>query len=314
MGGKLLITRTVAAMVLACGLALSSAPAVMAASKVVVVVNGTPITSGDVAKRTAFMRLQRQNGGAAAAREQLVDEVLKREEILRVGASVSTADVDAAVGRFASGNKMSVAQLSQVLDRAGVGLDHFKSYVAIAMSWPRLVNGRYGSGGGGGRLSNEELVRRMQENGGTKPVTTEYFLQQVIFVVPASKRNAIIGKRQAEANASRSKYPGCEQAKVFAATMRDVSIRNLGRMMAQELPADWKPLIEKAGDGNTTGTRVTERGVEYLAICKKREVSDDVAAEIVFRAEDLGKKQEGEDANSKRYMEDLRKRAQIIQK
>ncbi|WP_438749262.1 peptidylprolyl isomerase [Pararhizobium sp. O133] len=314
MGGKLLITRAVAAMVLACGLALSSAPAVSAASKVVAVVNGTPITSGDVAKRTAFMRLQRQNGGAAAARDQLVDEVLKREEILRVGASVSTADVDAAVGRFASGNKMSVAQLSQVLDRAGVGLDHFKSYVAIAMSWPRLVNGRYGSGGGGGRLSNEELVRRMQENGGTKPVTTEYFLQQVIFVVPASKRNAIIGKRQAEANASRSKYPGCEQAKVFAATMRDVSIRNLGRMMAQELPADWKPLIEKAGDGNTTATRVTERGVEYLAICKKREVSDDVAAEIVFRAEDLGKKQEGEDANSKRYMEDLRKRAQIIQK
>lgn len=313
MGGKLSITRAVAAMVLACGIALSSAPAVLAASKVVAVVNGTAITSGDVAKRTAFMRLQRQNGGAGAAREQLIEEALKRDEILRVGASVSTTDVDAAVGRFASGNKMTVAQLSQVLDRAGVGLDHFKAYVAIAMSWPRLVNGRYGSGGGG-RLSNEELVRRMQENGGTKPVTTEYFLQQVIFVVPASKRNAIIGKRQAEANASRSKYPGCEQAKVFAATMRDVSIRNLGRVMAQELPTDWKPLIEKAGDGNTTGTRVTERGVEYLAICKKREVNDDVAAEIVFRAEDIGKKQEGEDPNSKRYMEELRKRAQIVEK
>ncbi|KQS96629.1 MULTISPECIES: peptidylprolyl isomerase [unclassified Rhizobium] len=314
MGGKLSITRAVAAMVLACGIALSSAPAVLAASKVVAVVNGTAITSGDVAKRTAFMRLQRQGGGAGVAREQLIDEALKRDEILRVGASVSTTDVDAAVGRFASGNKMTVAQLSQVLDRAGVGLDHFKAYVAIAMSWPRLVNGRYGSGGGGGRLSNEELVRRMQENGGTKPVTTEYFLQQVIFVVPASKRNAIIGKRQAEANASRSKYPGCEQAKVFAATMRDVSIRNLGRVMAQELPTDWKPLIEKAGDGNTTGTRVTERGVEYLAICKKREVNDDVAAEIVFRAEDIGKKQEGEDPNSKRYMEELRKRAQIVEK
>ena len=181
------------------------------------------------------------------------------------------------------------------------------------MSWPRVVNARYG-GSGGGRLSNEELVRRMQEAGGTKPVTTEYFLQQVIFVVPAAKRNAIIGKRQAEANASRSQFPGCEQAKVFAATMRDVSIRNLGRMMAQELPADWKPLIEKAGDSNTTSTRVTERGVEYLAICKKREVSDDLAAEMVFRAEDLGKKSDGEEPNSKRYIEELRKHAQIVEK
>lgn len=312
MGGKLSITRTVLAMILACGLALSSAPATYAASKVVAVVNGAPITSGDIAKRAAFMRLQRQSGGTAAAREQMIDEALKREEVLRVGASVSTTEVEGAVGRFAAGNKLSIQQLSQVLDQAGVGIDHFRNYVAVAMSWPRVVNARFGSGGG--RLSNQDLVRRMQENGGTKPVTTEYFLQQVIFVVPASKRNAIIGKRQAEANASRSKYPGCEQAKAFAATMRDVSIRNLGRMMAQELPADWKPLIEKAGDGTTTGTRVTERGVEYLAICKKREVSDDLAAEIVFRAEDLGKKTDGEDPNSKRYIEELRKRAQIVEK
>ena len=57
-----------------------------------------------------------------------------------------------------------------------------------------------------------------------------------------------------------------------------------------------------------------KRQVEYLAICKKREVSDDLAAEIVFRAEDLGKKQDGEDPNSTRYLEELRKRAQIIEK
>jgi peptidyl-prolyl cis-trans isomerase SurA len=312
MGGKLSITRTVSAMILACGLALAAAPAAYAESKVVAVVNGAPITSGDIAKRAAFMRLQKQGGGTAAAREQLIDEALKREEVLRVGASVSTTEVDGAVGRFAAGNKLTVEQLSHVLDQAGVGLDHFRNYVAVAMSWPRVVNARFG-GGGGGRLSNEDLVRRMQEKG-TKPVTTEYFLQQVIFVVPASKRNAIIGKRQAEANASRAKYPGCDQAKVFAATMMDVSVRNLGRMMAQEIPADWKPLVEQAGDGITTGTRVTDRGVEYLAICKKREVSDDLAAEIVFRAEDLGKRQEGEDPNSKRYIEELRKKAQIVEK
>jgi peptidyl-prolyl cis-trans isomerase SurA len=314
MGGKLSIARTVSAMILACSLTLAAAPATYAAtSKVVAVVNGEPITSGDIAKRAAFMRLQRQNGGPAAARKQMIEESLKRGEVLRVGASVSTTEVEAAVGRFAAGNKLSIQQLSQVLDQAGVGIDHFRNYVAVAMSWPRVVNARYG-GSSGGRLSNEELVRRMQEAGGTKPVTTEYFLQQVIFVVPAAKRNAIIGKRQAEANASRAQFPGCEQAKVFAATMRDVSIRNLGRMMAQELPADWKPLIEKAGDSGTTSTRVTERGVEYLAICKKREVSDDLAAEMVFRAEDLGKKSGDEDPNSKRYIEELRKNAQIVEK
>lgn len=305
--------RTVSTLALASLLAFSVVPAAQAvSSQVAVIVNGTPITSGDVAKRVAFMKLKREPGGAAAARQQLVDEALKRAEILRLQQSVSTQDVDAAVGRFASGNKMTVPQLSQLLDKAGVGLDHFKQFVAVSMSWPRAVNLRYRTGGG--RLTNEELVKRMQENGGKKPVTTEYFLQQVIFVVPAAKRNAILGKRQAEANASRAGFPGCEGAKAYAATMRDVSIRSLGRLMVQELPDDWKDLVIKAGEGKTTGTRVTEKGVEYLAICKKREVNDDLAAEIVFRAEDLTKKSAGEDPNSVKYIEELRSKAQIVNK
>ncbi|MEA3535367.1 peptidylprolyl isomerase [Rhizobium sp. CC-YZS058] len=300
---------------LSAAIAATSLPpmAEAASTTVAVVVNGQPITSGDVAKRLNFMKLKRESGGAAAARQQLIDEQLKRAEILRLQQSVSTSDVDAAVQRFAAGNKLTIPQLTQVLDKAGVGMDHFKAFVAVSMSWPRAVRLRYGTGGG--RISNEELVRRMQENGGTKPVTTEYFLQQIIFVVPAAKRNAILGKRQAEANAARPKFPGCEQSKVYAATMRDVSVRNLGRMMIQEIPEDWKPLVEKAGDGTTTGTRVTERGVEFLAICKKRQVSDDLAAEVVFRAEDLGKAQSaGEDPNSLRYIEELRKKAQIQNK
>ncbi len=238
----------------------------------------------------------------------MIEDALKREEILRIRASVSTTEVDAAYARFASSNKMSAEQLGKVLNQAGVGPEHFKQFIALQMSWPRVVNARFGRGSG------KSLVERMQENGGKKPVTTEYFLKQVIFVVPEKRRNAILGKRKAEAEASRSKFPGCDQAKAFAATMHDVSIRDLGRVLAPEMPEDWKPLVEKA-KGQTTGTRVTERGVEYLAICKQREVNDDVAAEMVFRAEDLAKAKGGEeDANSKKYIAELRKKATITER
>jgi len=221
--------------------------------------------------------------------------------------SVSTQEVDAAFVRFAASNKMKPEQMAKLLDQAGVTADHFKQYIAISMSWPRVVNARYG---GGGKLSTQELVSRMLQNK-QKPVTTEYFLQQVIFVVPPAKRAAITGKRKAEAEASRSQYPGCDQAKVFAATMHDVSIRNLGRIMAPELPTDWKDLV-LAAKGNTTGTRVTERGVEYLGICSQRQVSDDLAAEAVFRAEDIGKEKDGKNPNEEKYLEELRKKAQIV--
>lgn len=298
--------------VIALSLSVSPTPMIVpaqAATSVVAVVNKTAITSGDVSRRVAFLRLQRRSGNLQKiAKEELVEEALKREEIARVGMSVSTSDVDASFERFATSNKMTVAQLNSVLDQAGVGAAHFKAFIAVSMSWPRLVNARYGAGSRG-RLSNQDLVTRLLENK-QKPVTTEYFLKQVIFVVPASKKG-IVGKRKAEAEKSRASFPGCDQAMEFAKNYLDVSIRNLGRVLEPELPPEWKPLIEKAKDG-TTGTRVTERGVEYLAICNQRQVSDDVAAEVVFRAEDLGKEQKGENPNAEKYIEELRSKAQIV--
>ncbi len=295
------------------GLAMPKANTAYAASEVRVVVNGTALTSGDVAKRQAFLRLQHQKADAKAAEDQLIEQTLKEQEISRVRMSVSKDDVDASFARFATGNKLTTAQMTQILNQAGVGVDHFKAFIAVQMSWPRLVNARYGNSN---KMSNADLVARMMENNKQKPETTEYILQQMIFVVPASKKG-IVGKRKSEAEASRSKYPGCEQAKVFAATMRDVSVRDLGRMLAPELPPEWKPLVEQA-KGNTTATRVTEKGVEYLAICSQRQVSDDQAAEMVFREEDLNKAKDKnappENANATKYLDELRKKAQIVRR
>jgi len=298
-----------AAALMMASFAMPNSDVAFAASEVKVLVNNQVITSGDVAKRVNFLKLQHQKGDLnKLAQQQLVDETLKRAEISRLRMSVSTTEVDAAFGRFAASNKMSQQQLGQILDKMGVTVDHFKSYIAISMSWPRVVNARFGASS---RISNDDLVTRMTENK-TKPVTTEYFLKQIIFVVPTAKRNAILNSRKAEAEASRSKFPGCDQAKVFAATMRDVSVQDLGRILAPEVPEIWKPLLEKA-TGNTTSPVVTERGVEYIAICSQRQVNDDVAAAAVFRAEDIGKNNaQGVSANDKKYMDELRSKAQIV--
>ena len=157
----------------------------------------------------------------------------------------------------------------------------------------------------------DRLVQRMTESK-TKPVTTEYILQQIIFVVPEAKRKAISAKRQAEAKAARASFPGCDQAKQFAKNYLDVSVRDLGRMMVQQIPDEWKPLVEKA-QGQTTDVRLTDKGAEFLAICSQRQVNDDLAAEIVFRSEDLANagKQAEDNPNEKKYLDELRSKTQI---
>ncbi|MCB1444655.1 MAG: peptidylprolyl isomerase [Rhizobiaceae bacterium] len=280
------------------------------AEQIAATVNSTVITSSDVARRISFLRLRGIKGNLPQkAREELVNEVLMRQEIIRTGTSVSTQDVDAAFERFAKNNKMTASKLTEILKRAGVGADHFKAYIGVSMSWPKTVSARFG---GGNRMSQDEFIAKLKENNGQKPTVTEYFIQQVIFVIPEKKRNAITGKRKAEAEASRKSYPGCKQAKVFAAGFRDVSIRDVGRVLEGQMPKEMQDQLSKLSEGQTTKVSLGPYGVEYYAICKKRQVSDDMAAQITYQTQDLDKaKKDGENPDAKKYLEDLRKQSNI---
>ncbi|KGF69234.1 molecular chaperone SurA [Hoeflea sp. BAL378] len=296
---------------LAFSLAPLSAPPAMAASEIKIVVNNQAITSVDIARRVAFLKLQRTGGNLGEkAREQLVEEALKGQEAARVRLLASDAEVEASFERFAKSNNLSASQLSQVLNQAGVTPKHFKRYIQVQMSWGRVAQALGGSSGGG--MSTQDLVSKMLERGDDKPSTTEYILQQVIFVVPANKRsNATINARKREADQLRGRYQGCDNAAAAIGNLRDVTLRQLGRIMQPQLPPDWKPLIEKTKAGGATPTRITERGVEFIVICSAKTVSDDKAAEMVFRSENDGA---GESEAAKKHLAELRKRAVIANK
>lgn len=281
---------------------------VQAASEIKIVVNKQAITSTDLRRRTALLRLQRQSGKLSTkAREQLIEEALIRQELSSRRALPSQAEVDRAFANFASGNGMSSKRMASILSQAGVGSKHFKEFIRLQIGWPRMVSARYGSSG---KLSTQDLVSKMLERGDDKPTTTEYILQQVIFVVPSSKRSkSALNRRNTEAKRFRSNIDSCETTKQKAVGLRDVTVRNLGRFLKPELPRDWSPLVSKTAVNKPTGTRFTEKGVEFLVICKSRNVSDDKAAEMVFRLE---QEQSGEaSANSKKYLDELRRRAVI---
>ncbi|MBU4530111.1 MAG: peptidylprolyl isomerase [Hoeflea sp.] len=288
-----------------------AAPSAFAASEIKIVVNNQAITSVDIARRVAFLKLQRAGGNLGEkAREQLIEEALKRQEAARARALASDAEVNASFERFAASNNLSSKQLTDVLNQAGVTPKHFKNYIQIQMSWPRLVQAA--TGGRGGGMSTQDLVSKMLERGSDKPSTTEYILQQVIFVVPANKRsNATLNARKREADQLRGRYQGCDSAASVIGDLRDVSLRQLGRIMQPQLPPEWKPLIEKTETGSATQTRITDRGVEFIVICSAKTVSDDKAAEMVFRSENEG---DGESEEAKKFLAEIRKRAVIANK
>jgi len=279
------------------------------ASQIKYVVNNVPITTGDIAHRAAFLRLQHKKGDAA---QEMIEQTLRLSEAKRLGIRISDQQVDAAYQRFASSNKMPLPKLDAIMAQSGVSKEHFKEYIRAQMAWGQALAARYRSGEGGS-VTEEDAVRRMLDKGGAKPTAMEYMLQQVIFVVPASERAATLAKRKREADAMRARFNGCNTTREFAKGLLDVTVRDLGRVLAPQLPADWAEQIKATKVGGATPTRETDRGVEFIGICSSREVSDDKAAQMVFQSQGASNDKDGEEL-SKKYVEELRKKANIVER
>ncbi|ESX75516.1 MULTISPECIES: peptidylprolyl isomerase [unclassified Mesorhizobium] len=279
------------------------------ASEIKYVVNNIPITTGDIQHRAAFLRLQHKKGDAG---QEMIDQTLRMAEARRLGIRISDAQVDAAYQRFATSNKMPLKQLDGAMAQSGVSKEHFKEFIRAQMAWNQALTARHRSSDGGGAISEQDLVKRMLEKGGSKPSATEYMLQQVIFVVPAAERSATLAKRKREADAMRARFNGCNTTREFAKGLMDVTVRDLGRVLAPQLPLDWAEQIKATKVGGATTTRETDRGVEFIGICSSREVSDDKVAQMVFQNE--GSSDKNADELSKKYVEELRKKARIIER
>lgn len=280
------------------------------ATEIRYVVNNLPVTSYDIDRRVAFLRLQREGGNLRQkATDQMIEQTLKLQEMQRRNINIPKEMVDQAYQRFASGNRMTTSQLNQVMAQSGVTAAHFKDFIRSQIGWSRVMQARNSSSGA---MSEQDVVAKMLQQGGNKPSATEYMLQQVIFVVPAAERSKLLGKRQREAQALRGRFRGCDSTREFAKGLIDVTVRDLGRILEPELPGDWKDQITKTSPGNATGVRTTERGVEFIGVCSTREVSDDRVAQMMFQSEGSG--DEDMEKASQEYLAELRKNARITKR
>ncbi|HEV7252588.1 MAG TPA: SurA N-terminal domain-containing protein [Mesorhizobium sp.] len=301
-------------------LGLAAAPAPFAApafaSDIKAVVNNVPVTSYDIQSRSAFLKLQGQKGDLqSVATEQMIDQALRQGEMKRLNIRITDDAVNDAYARFAKNNKLSVKQLDEIMAQSGVTKPHFKEFIRTQMGWNQALSMRYRSESGGGRMTEQEAVRQMLKQGGAKPSSTEYMLQQVIFVVPASERQAKLGRRKQEAQALRARFSGCESTREFAKGLIDVTVRDLGRTLAPELPTEWAEDIKTAKIGGATPVRETDRGVEFIGICNAREVSDDRVATMVLQQQSAGGDMDAAAAElDKKFMTELHERAKIVRR
>lgn len=289
------------------GIGLSPIPTSQAhATEIKVVINDEVVTSYDIARRAAFLKLQRQTGNInSKATEELIDEAIKRAAIARAGIRIPDSMVNEAFSGFAGRNNLSTKQLTQILNQAGVTPAHFREFIRLQIGWGQTIRSR--SRNSQGLMNEQDVVAKMLERGGAKPTSTEYLLQQVIFVVPENQRSKLSGRRT-EATNMRSRINSCADSMQLATQVRDVTVRDLGRVLELELPERWANDVKGLNAGGKTRIQDTERGVEFLIVCRARAVSDDRVAQLQFSTEAL--EEDGGDAGDS-YLQELKSSARI---
>lgn len=277
-----------------------------------ILVNKNAITNLDINRRVQFLKLRRVPGNhTKLAENEMIEQVLKLEEATRRRTLASDAQVETAFENFAKQNRAPKAALAQELNKRGVGAKHFKSFIKTQISWQRTVQGKFQAETT--RVSEQKAIQQLRENGNQKPKVNEYSFKQVIFVVPKNKRSsAAIATRKREANAFRQTVNGCDNLLQSIKGLKDVALLDRRHVMEPELPQNWKDPIASAGVGGTTAAQETEKGVEFMTICKSRVVDDDRAAQVTQQTTDFSQFGEKSSEFSKKYLDELRSNATIV--
>ncbi|MGI9350384.1 MAG: peptidylprolyl isomerase [Rhizobiaceae bacterium] len=277
-----------------------------------ILVNKKPITNFDIKRRIKFLQLRRAKGDRTKlAEKELIEQSIRLEEARARNVLATDQQVDAAFANFAKNNRLSPSQLAAELSRAGIGAKHFKEFIRSQISWQRAVQGRFQAETA--QVSERDVVTRLRKSGDAKPEVTEYNIQQIIFVVPASKRNKnSLAARRKEAVAFRQRFTKCEDSISQAKLLRDVSVVDRKRIMAPELPNRWKDEIADLQGNGITRAKETDRGIELMAVCDKRVVNDDRAAQVTSQSAEFESFNAKGSELSQNYLEQILARSTIV--
>jgi peptidyl-prolyl cis-trans isomerase SurA len=274
----------------------------------VVVANGSPITAYDIDQRTKLIATStHKTPTRQEVVSELIDDRLKIARAKVYGLEVSDEEVEQAFNTMASRQHITAPQFVQVLDRLGISPNTVKARVRAELIWGQLIRGKYGPSlqVGDSDVANAMRARNESE---TDAVGYIYTLYPVMIVVPRGSSAAIMEAKRREAEDLRARFISCSEGLAFARAMRDVAVREPINRGSADLAPQLRDLLGSLQIGRLTSPEVTAQGLQMFALCDKRVTKADSPVKRELRDKLFSERFEAE---SKRYLEEVRKSAMI---
>jgi len=281
-----------ATMIAAAGVATIAAvlpQGAFAQQSVRVTVNDQPITNYEVQQRVKMMSLFRQKTSDKIALDQLIDEALAQQVAKRAKLQpISEAQINERVAGIAKQVKLSLSQFEKALNQQGVQLVTLKNFFRGQATWAAVMRAKAASLKP--QVTEADIQAEMNKEGVSADSATikEYKLQQIVFVIPKGSPPGLAGRRTAEAESFRKRFPGCDGSLALAKTLKGVVVLDIGRRDSTQVEGD---------------------GVEVVADCDVKEVQSTAGIRATVERRLL--QDQTKDLESK-FRAELRENAKIV--
>jgi peptidyl-prolyl cis-trans isomerase SurA len=207
---------------------------------------------------------------------------------------------------MATRQHITPAQFAQVLERAGISPAAVKARVRADLTWNQLVRGKFGASL---QVGDADIAKALKDSkdADAQSVAYTYTLYPVTIVVPRGGEGAMQAKRQ-EAENLRSRFTDCNRGLALARALRDVAVREPVSRSSADLPAQLRDMLGQMEVGRLTAPEVTPQGLQMFAVCAKKQSTAESPAKRQAREALFNQRFEAE---SKKYLEEIRKQAMI---
>jgi peptidyl-prolyl cis-trans isomerase SurA len=294
------------------GLAWVAVSSDAAAQQVIMVVNGDPITTFDVEQRTRFLQLaNKKTPPRQEVIDELIDEKLKLQLPKRFDFSGSSLDIEAdnAFNRMAKGMHQTPKEFIAQLANSGVQPGTLKSRIKAEIIWTQVIRGKFQSSF---QFNDNEILKELETSKQEDQGGYDYTLRPILFVVPPRSPQLTIDTRRREAEALRARFENCNEGIPFARALREVIVRDQVTRSSADLPPPLREILEKTEVGRLTQPEQTQQGIEFYALCSKKQSNADNTPGKRAAREELYSKQF--QVKSKQYLKELRAQAYIVYK
>ena len=240
-----------------------------------VTVNESVITQFELDQRRRLLELFRTPGNLnTQAREGLIDDRLRQQELARFDVTLSEEELNTALEEFAGRANMNIAEFTRFLGQNGIEIETLRDFVQTNSAWRDYIRARFGRQV---RITDADVDRAMAAQSDSSGTAIEVLLTEII--IPAPPDRAAQAQAVADRIARITSFGAFESAarEYSALPSRDQGGR-LGWLPITNYPPQLRSILLDLDSGEVTEPLNITNGIALFQKRGVREVQQSAAA------------------------------------